>query len=342
MKQFVYIGRFQPFHNGHLHVIKTIFEQNRLLFESGEAVIHILIGSAERPRTTKNPWTYEERVDMITQSAPSGCSIVFSPIKDYLYDEDAWLSSVQEVVSKIQGEPTLVGLRKDETSYYLEEFPQWPLAEVSQEDVMHATDIRNLYFADNISLDMVDNLLSEEVPNAVYKNLIMWRFTEEYHQLFREKKFIEQYKDAWSAAPYPPTFVTSDAVVTHSGHILLIERRAEPGKGLWALPGGFVQGDELIYDAAIRELREETKLKIPVPVLKGSMIASRVFDRPDRSLRGRTITHAFHFHFQDGVLPKVKGSDDAAKAKWFTINEVKNMSEVLFEDHFDIIQSFVF
>ncbi len=52
--------------------------------------------------------------------------------------------------------------------------------------------------------------------------------------------FIERYRAAWKDAPYPPTFVTTDAVVVHSGHLPLACLRAEPGKGLWALPGGFM------------------------------------------------------------------------------------------------------
>jgi bifunctional NMN adenylyltransferase/nudix hydrolase len=58
-----------------------------------------------------------------------------------------------------------------------------------------------------------------------------------FAQLKAEAEFIAGYRKAWSA-PYPVTFVTVDAVVVHSGHLLLVRRRSEPGRGLWALPGG--------------------------------------------------------------------------------------------------------
>ena len=61
-----------------------------------------------------------------------------------------------------------------------------------------------------------------------------------YDYLKQEHDYILGYRRAWEAAPYPPTFVTTDAVVVQSGHILLIQRKAAPGKGLWALPGGFL------------------------------------------------------------------------------------------------------
>ena len=136
---------------------------------------------------------------------------------------------------------------------------------------------------------------------------------------------------------YPPIFSTADAIVICSGHVLMIKRRAEPGRGLWALPGGYVnaQTDKTVEAAMLRELREETMIKVPAPVLKGSIVRSKVFDAIDRSPRGRIITHAFHIELPDGELPKVKGNDDALRAKWIPIAEVR--SEEVFEDHFEIL-----
>ena len=134
---------------------------------------------------------------------------------------------------------------------------------------------------------------------------------------------------------YPPTFVTTDAVVVQSGHILLIQRKAAPGKGLWALPGGFLNPRELIVDGILRELHEETKLKVPKPVLRGSITKREVFDDPGRSERGRIITHAALIQLPPGELPSVKGSDDARKAKWMPIADLRE--DVMFEDHYHII-----
>jgi len=126
-----------------------------------------------------------------------------------------------------------------------------------------------------------------------------------------------------------------------SGHVLMIKRRSEPGKGLWAFPGGFVNAktDRSLVDAMIRELREETGLKIPEKVIKGSITKQKTFDAIDRSARGRTITTAFLVQLEGAELPKVKGMDDAEKAKWVPIAEVKR--EECFEDHFEILQDMV-
>ncbi len=184
-------------------------------------------------------------------------------------------------------------------------------------------------------------MCKEYLNEGIFNFMINWRETETFEYLQGEYSFYESYKAAWESAPYAPTFVTVDGVVVQSGHILLVRRRAFPGKGLWALPGGFLNQNESVADGVIRELREETRLKVPVPVLKGSIKSTKVFDHPNRSLRGRTITHAHLIELNPGPLPPVKGGDDADKARWFPLEEVLQMESQLFEDHYSIINYFV-
>ncbi|HET8687496.1 MAG TPA: NUDIX domain-containing protein, partial [Methanosarcina sp.] len=137
-------------------------------------------------------------------------------------------------------------------------------------------------------------------------------------------------------------FVTTDAVVVQSGHIALIQRRDNPGKDLWAIPGGFLNINERIVDGCIRELREETGLKVVDKVLKGSIVDREVFDDPKRSDRGRTVTHAFYFKLEDSMdLPHIKGLDDAKKAKWVPISDLYEMRDQFFEDHYFLIKHFL-
>jgi bifunctional NMN adenylyltransferase/nudix hydrolase len=107
------------------------------------------------------------------------------------------------------------------------------------------------------------------------------------------------------------------------------------------LPGGFVGQQQGLLDSCLRELREETRLKIPAPVLKGSLKGQHVFDHPERSQRGRTITHAFHFDFPAGELPAVRGGDDADKARWIPVSEALDMGPKLYEDHLHILEFFL-
>jgi bifunctional NMN adenylyltransferase/nudix hydrolase len=159
----------------------------------------------------------------------------------------------------------------------------------------------------------------------------------EFKDLCDEFSFVRKYQSAWENAPYPPIFVTVDAVVVQSGHILLVRRKSRPGKGQLALPGGFVNVNESLLRACLRELKEETRLKVPLPVLKGSIVTSAVFDKPTRSDRGRTITHVYHMSLKsEKRLPLVKGGSDARDALWVPLGKLD--SREMFEDHYYIIQ----
>jgi len=329
----VLIGRFQPIHNAHLEIIKratALCEQ-----------LVIITGSAAQPRTYKNPFTSAERAQMIKYAA-GGLSMLISVEEnpDTIYNDQAWAVRVQALVAKHTKPGDKVGIighKKDDSSFYLDMFPQWGFENVELIEFLSAVNIRDLFFKRDVNMSFIKGV----VPQTTFDFLNKFKDSPEYEQIIREREFVTNYKKQYASLPYPPIFSTADAVVIQSGHILLIKRRAEPGKGLWALPGGYVNAntDKSVEDAAIRELREETLIKVPAPVLRGSIQRSKVFDAIDRSPRGRIITHAFFIQLPDGELPKVKGSDDAEKARWVPIAEVR--SEECFEDHYEIIQHFL-
>lgn len=329
----VFIGRYQPLHNAHLEIIKraTVMADHIL----------VIAGSSGQPRTYKNPFTIRERETMI-KSATSGLNITVSVAAntDTMYNDTAWAKRIQTIVadfvSSLQGTNIskigIIGHKKDLTSDYLNMFPQWTLEEVELIEPLNATDVRDLYFRRDVNMNFIKNV----VPRATFDFLNKFKDTPEYNKLIDEREFITNYKKQYASLPYPPIFVTTDALVLCSGHVLLVERKAMPGQGLLALPGGFLNINERIADGAIRELKEETKIKVPSPVLHGNVKRVKVFDHPDRSERGRTITHCFLIDLGDGVLPKVKGSDDAKHAKWVPLGEID--SNLMYEDHYQIIQ----
>ena len=131
---------------------------------------------------------------------------------------------------------------------------------------------------------------------------------------------------------YPRPAVTADCVVmTNEPHpkVLLIQRGADPFKGAWAFPGGFMDMDETTEECAIRELEEETGLKV------SELHQIGAYSKVNRDPRGRTITVAY-LAIIDAPAP-VKGQDDAAKAEWFPIIELPHLAF----DHYDIMHDAV-
>lgn len=342
----IYIGRFQPFHVGHLATVQKALELADKLI--------VVCGSARRSKSYELPWSVEERESMLRAClTPEQQNRVYCVgVSDRMYNDQQWVTEVQNAVDKVIAVDTaslgsrpasfrigMIGSQLGLDTGYLDFFPQWKRISTDEVPGPNANAIRHAFFEGGECFAPFETL----IPPPVLSYLQDFQQTPAYDNLASEYRFIHQYKAAWRAAPYPPTFVTVDAVVIHSGHILLVRRRAQPGKGLWALPGGFVEQHERLKDGVIRELREETRLKVPEPVLAGSIRTSRVFDHPERSLRGRTITHAFLFELaptQEG-LPKVKGSDDADKASWVPLSHFSRMESELFEDHFYIVNWFL-
>lgn len=120
---------------------------------------------------------------------------------------------------------------------------------------------------------------------------------------------------------YPHPSVTTDCVIFGFDgtqlNVLLIERGIEPFKGKWAFPGGFLRMDESAEEGAYRELLEETSLK-------GAYIKQfHAYSDPERDPRERVITIAYYALVR---LREVKAGDDAAKAKWFALDEVPSLA----------------
>lgn len=362
----VFIGRFAPVHgfinpenpedkstiNGHIKVMVEALEKCDYLI--------VVVGSDNIARNTRTPFTAEERIRMIQEAFnwdPEYLGrIIFETAGDHPYDDNKWIAGIQEAVDaaisahnaqRIKPEFTnggwrdyefriaLAGMHKDETSYYLNCFPQWSNSIAVQPgsidgEIISSTGIRNKMFNGELAHDKTIH------PNV--KAMIL-RDIEERPEIWNRLKsdwaYEQKYESLWGKGPH----TTVDAVVVQAGHVLLVRRGTEYGHGLWACPGGFVNRNEKLMNAAIRELYEETKLKVPLKVLRGSIVSSKVFDDPYRSNRSRIITHVFKIVLDNvnAGLPEVYGSDDAEKAQWIPISKLKEMRGMFFEDHQHIL-----
>ena len=127
---------------------------------------------------------------------------------------------------------------------------------------------------------------------------------------------------------YPRPAVTADVAIfsPDMSEVLLIRRGNEPYKGHWALPGGFMDMDETLYQCAIRELKEETTIEADCLWEIGA------FSKVDRDPRGRTITVAY-YGFADKAID-IRALDDAAEIAWHKISELPPLAF----DHKEIIE----
>jgi bifunctional NMN adenylyltransferase/nudix hydrolase len=335
----VYIGRFQIFHNGQLALLRRALDAAPLCI--------VVLGSAYQARTPKNPFTWQERAEMIRLALPEADRdrIRFLPVRDY-YDQERWVSAVRHGVTELVGEkagasPVLVGHFKDATSEYLKNFPGWTLDAVESQGRIDASALRDAYFGNaGAALEPALAALVSQAPASTVAFLRTWAALPYFHELAQEWESLRQEKAKWAGSPYAPVFVTVDAVVKCSGRVLLIQRGRSPGKGLYAVPGGFIEQRETVYQSALRELEEETQLRLLDGDMKNALKAVHVFDHPDRSLRGRVITHAHFFDLGSRSLPDVQAADDAAAVEWVPIEKLAAMEERFHDDHFHMLDFF--
>ena len=305
----IFIGRFQPIHSGHIHAIGVAASQVRQLI--------IMVGSANQCRSIRNPWSFQERKSMIRIKLESANiqNVTIVPLNDYPYSDSQWITDVRSTIEyHTEDKPVLFGHMK-EGNDYLTWFPDWEFRSIESHSKINATEVRTTMFLTN----------SLEMPKCVRDD---WAFYQ------KEAKLFENY-------PFPETlnFNCADAVLECQGHVLLIKRKFAPGAGQWALPGGFRNQRETFLDCAIRELQEETNVRIPEKVLRGSIVKSELFDSPSRSFGIPRNTLAVYMRVNpnpDGTLPRANGADDAVECKWFPLTTVLNSMQV-YDDHLAIV-----
>lgn len=328
-----YIGRFQPFHRGHLEVVMKAKEL-------ADRVV-ILIGSSYRSRSPRNPFTFMERAIMIeTSLTDANISLndfgIF-PIRDHMYNDLNWITEVRNSIDIFgQGDRVgIIGFSKDSTSEYLKWFPGIETEIIPhQYSTLNSSDIRKDYFQPFFRIPT-----KMHCPQAVITWLENFTVAPEF------KWLVDYYKqDTHDIALYGKgPAMCADALVQQSGHILLVTRKKHPGKGQLALPGGHLDPGETLRDCSVRELREETMMmdergKIP-PGRLLSFIDKRktkTYDHPERGTGPRKITQLFNYQLPDSKeLYYVMGSDDAEKADWYSLSGLR--ASDLFHDHAFVI-----
>ena len=161
----VLIGRFQPFHNGHLALLEQALQV-------AQQVI-VVLGSAHQARSPKNPWVWEERRKMIDDCLPTRMKgrVQFVPIRDY-YDLPQWVAEVQRwveaLVPPMGVSMGLISHEKDASSAYLRHFPKWKAIELPRQGAVDATPLREMLWSlDEQPAEQVQAALAAALPEPV-------------------------------------------------------------------------------------------------------------------------------------------------------------------------------
>lgn len=141
--------------------------------------------------------------------------------------------------------------------------------------------------------------------------------TSEGVEVLEEYRNKKRRADEQLAHAFNNPTLTADGIVIVDGRIVLVRRGREPGKGKYALPGGFVEYGERVEECAVREVLEETGLRTEPLGLVG------VYSDPRRDPRGHIVSTAFHLRVVGGEL---RAGDDADSASLFDLNALPELA----------------
>ncbi len=181
----IFIGRFQPFHNGHKYIIEKGLEISNNLI--------VFCGSANKSRTLKNPFTFLERKKFIIGSFSNKINnrLYIEPLDDF-DDDQCWVEHINQIVKRIvhNKRVALIGHTKDDSSYYLKLFHNMQYIEIQKIYDIDAVNIRNIIF--NIK-DI--KKIRKEIKNLVSKEVLKFiiDFLDTEHYLELKNKYMHSF-----------------------------------------------------------------------------------------------------------------------------------------------------
>ncbi len=301
MERALFIGRFQPFHLGHEQVVRKI-ENNSKVDE-----ILIGVGSSQYEGYFTNPFSFEERRDMIQRSLRGTLRKPFSilPIPD-VHDDAYWVNHVQNLIPDF------------ETLYTGSEW------------------VKRLFVAKGVNVEFVRRnitIRATELREALMQDGD-WqdKVPEGTRQVLEEVNGSKRLREMQFRHLNPK--VTSDMIIPFQDmeSVILIRRKNNPFRGLWALPGGYIRaGLETTLQTAIRETEEETGIVLTADTVK----RLGVYDEPDRDPRWPTISHVFY-----SIVPyagEMTAADDAADINIFKLSRLPG---IMAFDHKQILADY--
>jgi bifunctional NMN adenylyltransferase/nudix hydrolase len=314
----------------------------RMALDRAEQV-HLFVTRGLQARSARWPFPWQERVQMLLAGLPQDdrARVQATPLREH-YDAARTLALLAAGAHGrgLGGQDAVLWLLPDALAAAHDAWPsRWTVERTGDPDAAAAAALARLYAAGEPGLEL-PALQLVLAPGSVAA-VQAWLGTPAFADLRDEWHKIREEQAVWARVPWPVTLVTVDAVVQAAGQVLLIRRGRAPGRGLWALPGGFLETGDTVLQSAVRELAEETGLSWTPAQVRQALRGVKVFDHPARSQRGRIVNHAHFFDLGSAAPPPVAGGDDAAEARWVPLAELAALETQLHDDHFHILDSFL-
>lgn len=326
----VLIDRFQPLTRAHLQVIEQAAPHVEQLI--------VVIGSARQSPSTDAPFTAAERRSMLRSALDElGLKAVITAVPDHHYQKQMWLAELHAAVEQYtMGSADVRLILSEEASELRSQLPEWtPL-------MIRADTAEQQRQARSALLDSPDGeRRSDLMPESTLETARGVMQSERGIWLRREWAQASAEAQRWANTPYPPTFLTTDAVVVRSGHVLVTRRPEHPGQHQLALPGGFLDQRLSLRDSCVQNLMRKTGLgeRFEARDWSAYLRSEQLFDHPQRSPRGRTVTQVCAFDLGQGPLPRLP---QGSAASWMPLSSALAQPEEWFEDHHAILEATVY
>lgn len=348
---YIFGSWFDPFTKAHEAILKTL--KKSVITQRDKLIICVTANDEKQDRTP-----VEERYALVEKDLKAkkiAHTLVVQPNRmyDFLHGDKMFKDVRPNDITIVIGQDELDALLASKWKYSTTLLKNYNFIVFRREkdsvktyDVLINASVKFMHIDDefvDVSSSEVREIFRRN-PECHYKDVQKYisRPVFEYikeHQLYHqnplnyadiEKKFIEDYKKrGWG------TFAnTVDILATCGDEVLLIRRKKPPFQHYWCTPGGFfdavdmidketgatIKADADLEHAAQRELREETQIDVPVEKFEQIKTYSHMFDP-----RLRIVDTAFHVRVSAAQKKKAIGSDDAAEAAWFKIDDLPKM-----------------
>lgn len=284
----LYIGRFQPFHKGHLSVIKQIERAE----DVGEIIVGI--GSSETSLTPENPFNADEREAMVRQNLEKFVEKPWQLVRiPDVGNDQKWFSLVKLLSPSFR----IVYTNNDWVSTIFKN-DNYAVRNPIREYPISATEVRKLI--------KEGGEWKQHVPEGTIEVLAKIKGVDRIRTQVRG---------------YTNPAVTADLIIDYASQGVVLIQRKDNLK--WALPGGHMEtGRETIEGTGVREAKEETNLDITL----SPEDQFRVYSHPHRDHRGHYVAVVFHKKIEEGVLKAADDAKDAKIFPWDQLPSEEELS----------------